>query len=414
MSNHLAVATVTAALSDMLQTAIIPDVSGSTVTTLRPSDNGNMPAPGVNVFLYQVMPNVAWRNEDLPSRRAGGELAQRPRAALDLHYLLTFYGDEGQLQPQRVLGSVVRALHTRPILTRASIRSTIAKAAYNYLAASNLADDVELVRLTPLGLSLEELSKLWSVYFQTSYHLSVAYLATVVLIESEVSTQEALPVRQRNLYVVPFRFAVIEEIVSAAGDDAFITAGSTIVIRGKQLRGEITEVHVAEVAVTPVPENVSDTRITIALPAALRAGVQGLQVVHPQLMGTPPIAHRGSESNLAPFVLHPEIVTPSAGGGEISLKVKPNAGQTQRALLFLNELNPPPPTTRAARAFRFDATPRNKPADPPDTDTLKFLIAGVPAGEYLIRVRIDGADSPLQSDPDPNQPRYIGPKVTIS
>jgi hypothetical protein len=411
MSNHLAVATVTAALSDMLQTAILPDVSGATVTTLLPSNNGNMPAVGVNVFLYQAMPNAAWRNEDLPTRRDGGALAQRPRAALDLHYLLTFYGDDGKLEPQRVLGSVVRTLHERPILTRAGIRATIAKQAYSFLAASNLADDVELVRVTPLGLSLEELSKLWSVYFQTPYHLSVAYVATVVLIESEVSTQDALPVRQRNLYVVPFRAAVIEEIVSAAGDDAFITAASTIVIRGRQLRGEITEVHVGGVTITPAPENVSDTRITIALPTTLRAGVQGLQVVHPQLMGTPPVAHRGTESNLAPFVLHPEIVTPSPGAGEISVKLKPNAGKTQRAILFLNELNPP--STRAARAFSFDATPRNRPADPPDTDTLTFPIAGVATGDYLVRVQIDGADSPVQRDPDPNQPRYIGPAVTI-
>ena len=73
-----------------------------------------MPTTGVNVFLYQVTPNAAWRNADLPTRRANGDLIQRPQAALDLHYLLTFYGDESLLQPQRVLGSVVRTLHCGP------------------------------------------------------------------------------------------------------------------------------------------------------------------------------------------------------------------------------------------------------------------------------------------------------------
>ena len=40
MSNFLAIATVTAALSQVLWEAVVPDVSGATVTTLRPDGNG--------------------------------------------------------------------------------------------------------------------------------------------------------------------------------------------------------------------------------------------------------------------------------------------------------------------------------------------------------------------------------------
>ena len=40
--------------------------------------------------------------------------------------------------------------------------------------------------------------------------------------------------------------------------------------------------------------------------------------------------------------------------------------------------------------------------------------AGVEPGDYLVRVRVDGADSPLQKDPDPDNPVYVGPKVTIT
>ncbi len=409
MSNFLAIATVTAGLSDMLQTAILADVSGATVTTLPP-DNSGVPPVGVNVFLYQVTPNPAWRNVDLPTRRPSSELVQRPLAALDLHYLLTFYGADGHLEPQRVLGSVVRTLHARPILTRDAIRATIAKTAFTFLAKSNLADEIELVRFTPLTLSLEELSKFWSITFQTPYRLSVAYEATVVLIESEESTHAALPVRRRNLYVVPFRQVVVEEIELADGSGEFIEPESTVVIRGKQLRADLVEVHAGDAVVTPGRDTISDTEITITLPAGLRAGVQGLQVVQPRLMGTPPVAHRGVESNLAPFVLHPAIVSTSVAANEITVTLKPRVGKTQRAMLLLNELNPP--TTRAPRAFSFEATPR-KPADPPDTDSLKFPFSGVAAGDYLARVQIDGADSALEPDPDPNQPRFIGPKVTI-
>jgi hypothetical protein len=221
MSNFLAVATVTAALSQFLQAAVGPDVPGATVTTLRPDGNGGgMPPTGVNIFLYQVTSNPAWNGMDLPTRRSNGDLIQRPQAALDLHYLLTFYGAEAQLEPQRVLGSVVRALHARPVLTREIIRQTIAKPAFLFLAKSNLADAVELVKFTPLSLSLEELSKLWSVYFQTQYSLSVAYQGTVVLIESEESTHSALPVSARNIYVSPFRQPLIEAVAADHGQAA--------------------------------------------------------------------------------------------------------------------------------------------------------------------------------------------------
>jgi uncharacterized protein DUF4255 len=409
MSNFLAIATVTAGLSDMLQTAILADVSGATVTTLPP-DNSGVPSVGVNVFMYQVTPNPAWRNTDLPTRRANSELVQRPRAALDLHYLLTFYGADGQLEPQRVLGSVVRTLHAQPILSRDAIRTTIAKASFSFLAKSNLADEIELVRFTPLTFSLEELSKFWSITFQTPYRLSTGYEASVVLVESEDSTHAALPVRRRNLYVVPFRQVLVEDIGLADGSAEFIGPESTIAIRGRQLRADLVEVHIGDAVVTPDRDKTSDSEITIKLPAGLRAGVQGLQVVQPRLMGTPPVAHRGVSSNLAPFVLHPAIVSTAVAANEIAATVKPRVGKTQRATLLLNELNPP--STRAPRAFSFEATPR-KPADPPDTDTPRFPFSGVPAGDYLARVQIDGADSALVPDPDPNQPRFIGPKVTI-
>src|SRR5439155_18021587 len=127
-----------------------------------------------------------------------------------------------------LLGSAVRTLHARPVLTRQMIRDTVSSVAF--LANSNLADAVELVKFTPIPLALEELSKLWSVFLQTPYVLSVAYQGTVVLIESEETPQAALPVRERNVYVVPFRQPVIEQVMAQAGPNQPITAGSTLII----------------------------------------------------------------------------------------------------------------------------------------------------------------------------------------
>jgi hypothetical protein len=433
MSNFLAIATVTAALSQVLLEAVVPDVSGADVTMVHPDgERGALPTTGVNIFLYQVTQNAAWHNVDLPTRRGNGDLIRRPQAALDLHYLLTFYGEESLLEPQRVLGSVVRTLHARPVLTRDLIRRTIAKAEFiPFLVNSNLADAVELVKFTPTPLSLEELSKLWSVYFQTHYSLSIAYQGTVVLIESEESTQAALPVRARNIYVTPFRQPLIERVRSAVGEGEPIFSDSTIVISGERLRGDVTQVRVGGLDVAPAIENVSDTQVTLPMPANLRAGVQGLQVVQLMDMGTPPVPHKGVESNLAAFVIHPKIkkkpddtpditvsalVTDADGmrSGNVTVKVSPTVSKKQRAVLLLSEIVPAlPPSAVAPRAYSFESEPHNKPADPEVTDTLVFPISRVKPAEYLVRVQVDGADSPLETSTDENNPLFIGPKVTI-
>ncbi|MBC8028996.1 MAG: DUF4255 domain-containing protein [Pyrinomonadaceae bacterium] len=427
MSNFLAIASVTAALSEVLQTAVGNDVAGAVVNTNRPDASGT-PGTSVNLYLYQVTTNAAMSNVDLPTRRPSGELARRSQVALDLHYLLTFFGDEGKLEPQRLLGSAVSTLHSRPVMTRDLIRQTIAKTKYDFLVTSNLADAIELVKFTPLSLSLEELSKLWSVFFQTPYSLSVAYQGTVVMIESEGSTHAALPVRARNIYVAPLRRPEIETVVSAIGTNEPILSTTTIVINGRRLRGEITQVAIAGIDVTPAAQDLTDTRISVQLPAGVRAGVHGLQVVQPALMGTPPIAHRGVESNLVAFVLHPAIskklddspdvsvsgVTVATDGtksGDLTLKLDPKAGKEQRATLLMNELNPP--SNRAPRAYSFDAAPHSAPADPAETDTLVFPFSGVAPGDYLIRVQIDGADSPLEQSTDVNNPVFVGPTVAI-
>src|SRR5262249_15649444 len=141
--------------------------------------------PGVNIFLYQVTPNAAFRNADLPTRRADGTLVRRPQAALDLHYLLTFYGDDGTLEPQRLLGATILQLHSSPALTRQKIGEIQNRASFPYLKPSNLADQVELVRVMPASLSLEEMNKLWMTFPNVDYVLSIVYVAGVVLIESD-------------------------------------------------------------------------------------------------------------------------------------------------------------------------------------------------------------------------------------
>lgn len=204
MSNYLAIATVTATLKDLLQEAvaeIIPDVHVE-ISTERPDKDIPENEARVNIFLYQVLNNTAWRNMDLPTRRRDGTLRQRPQVALDLYYLLSFYGNQRDLVPQRLLGRAVSALHTEPILARTKIQETINTV--SYLAESDLAEQVELVKFTPLPLNLEELSKLWSLLvYNSPYALSVTYKASVVLIEEQITLSQTPTVREPKLHVTP-------------------------------------------------------------------------------------------------------------------------------------------------------------------------------------------------------------------
>ena len=399
MSNYLAVATVTATLQRELQSAIGIDVAGATATTVRPDAPGHgVPDVGVNIFLYEIAPNAAVRNRDLPTRSGNGQaVAQRPAVALDLHYLMSFYGDD-DLGAQRVLGSVVRHLHTRPLLTRKMIQDAVQ--AHSFLARSDLAGAVDFVRFSPLSLSLEELSKLWSVFFQTTYVLSAAYRASLVFIEEEVTPVTPLPVRERQVFVVPFQQPFIGDV-----EPEIVATGATLTISGQNLRGDVTKLKFGTAIATPA--TVSGDKITVALPATLQPGVRTVQVIHDFDFGTPNEPHRGFESNVAPFILQPRITTvppfTAAHGGTLALDFAPPIGREQSVALLLN----------SDSNNYVIPLPSRPVTDPPTANSFSFEIpASVELGDYLLRVRVDGAESALEVDT--NTLEFKGPKLTVT
>jgi len=448
VSNFLAIATVTATLRDLLQEGVGTDVPVARVTTARPDDTiSGTPETRVNIYLFQVTPNAGWRNADVPTRRADGTVVQRPQVALDLHYMISFYGDESQLMSQRMLGSVVRTLHARPILTRDLIRNTISSGVssgtFPFLQTSNLADEVELVKFSPLHLSLEEQSKIWSIFFQIPYVLSVAYQGTVVLIEGDETPQKALPVRSRNIYVVPFRQPIIDQVIVREGANLPITVDSTLSIIGQSLKSGNTLVRIGDTDVPPATKDIGDSLISLPLPnvatalqsagTSLQAGIQGLQIVQPQAMGTPSVPHEGVESGISPFVLHPVIARANGaydistapvqlpgeppGVGVMVKNIRPAIGKEQRVVLMLNEVNPNAgqplaPPGRLPRAYSFQSPSRDSSGAAPDTsDSITVPIKNVVPGTYLVRLQVDGAESLLDANADG---RYVAPQVTIS
>ena len=454
MSNALALGAVTAVLRDLLNNGLIDqDMTGTiggnvTVTALPPDRieiGDNKEKSQLNLFLYQVTPNQGWRNVGLPSRDAQGDRVSNPPLALDLHYLLTAYGEQ-EFHGEILLGYAMQTLHETPVLPRDAIRLALGAPppvtgsglppAQQALVAAELADQVEQIKITPQSLSTEEMSRLWTA-LHAHFRPSAVYQASVVLIESKRSRKSALPVRTRNVAAITWRRPTIEAVESTAGPDEWIFEGSTLTIRGIQLRGTVTRVRFADVELTPSANDVTDTRITVSVPGGLQAGVQSVQVIHRLDLGTtsPDEPHRGFESNVSAFILHPRIdapvvaapsvanVTPTLQNGapvvvdgvtlqsaSVTVSFAPRVGRRQRVLLLLNEADPP--AGRPARSYSFAAPADNGIVAPnqADTATIVFPIAFVAPGTYLVRVQVDGAESPLGVDA---AGKYVSPAITI-
>lgn len=441
MSNALAIAAVTAVMRDLLQdglidhdaTAGLGDVTVSVLSPERALDTltSDASASLINLFLYQVTLNQGWRNVNQPERDSLGRRVTNPPLALDLHYLLTIYSNQ-DFHAEILLGYAMQLLHETPVLSRDAIRVALAPvspvlgdvlpAPSNLLSAADLAEQVEQIKITPQPLTMEEMSHIWS-NLQSRYRPTMAYHASVVLIESRQSVQSTLPVRDLKIYVRTLRRPRIERVGAQATPTTPLSLtqpilpGYQLVLLGRQLRGDDVLVRVGDVEVTVPLASVNDDRIGVLLPAGLRAGVQAAQVVHRVLMGEPATPHRSVESNVAPFVLHPVFSAAptflAAAGGlppRVRVAVDPPVGKKQRVALLLDELQPtPPPDVPPARSYSFTLPPRA--GDPADNDaTLDIAVTGAVPGVYLVRVQIDGAESLLQTD---TSGRYIDPTVVI-
>jgi hypothetical protein len=200
MSNYLAIATVTEALRHFIERDLQPEIGFDVRVRAQKPPTESPADPTITVFCYQVNPNPAQRNRDAPTRAADGSLLTRPQAVLDLHYLISFYGDEALLQPQRMLGAVVRGLYEWPILSDADLAFATGQP---FLIGSDLPSAPDRVRFTPTHLDIDDSYKLWTMLSQTPFALSLTYQASVVAIDGRNVPSAGKPVLERTVRAAP-------------------------------------------------------------------------------------------------------------------------------------------------------------------------------------------------------------------
>ncbi|WP_406224116.1 DUF4255 domain-containing protein [Streptomyces canus] len=416
MSNHLAIATATSALRYVLARALHEQhpgaVADAQVTTLRPDRLGSpdlVHSAGVNVFLYRVTPNAALRSADLPGRDHEAAFLSRPLQALELHYLITCHGKDSALEAQRLLGRAVTALAANPVLGPRLVAAAVdAYAGVDdtaFLRESDLAGQREPVRIAPTTLSSDEQSKLWSVFPQTPYQLSVTYTANVVLVEAAVTAHRALPVREPALTVHPAPAPRLTS-VGAAGANSTAVPGDPLVLRGERLLGPVTRVRIGPVELDPLPGGTSSL-LNVVTGDDVPAGLHPVQVLHltAEEPGDGPPPRVAGASNALPVTVRPTVTRAVSGDTGILLGLTPPLFAGQHATLLFSR---PPGTSGAGPGTVTVVLPPKAPGTPPQP-SLRVPPGEVPSGAWLVRVQVDGVDSL----PEPVDQSHSSPAVPL-
>jgi hypothetical protein len=447
MSSPLAIGAVSAVLRNLLDDGLVEAgaAMGSTVnvSAVAPDtidlDSVDEP-PRLNLFLYQVTPNQGWRNAGLPSRSAvNGERLTNAPLALDLHYVLTAYG-RADFQAEILLGYAMHLLHERPMLDRDAIRRALDPSpldvsmlppAFQALAASDLAEQIELIKITPAAMSSDDMSKLWAA-IQSHYRPSSAYQVSVVLIEGTRPAVTPLPVlsrgprdpltfRDRGVVVNPDLLPPLPTLFTAETlvPQTGARLDDQVVISGVRLAGAGHVVRLShrlfdqpfEIAPTAVAAN--GTSVTIQLPndvaaqSALAAGQMAVSVRF-----TPTGEPDPRETNSIPLILAPAPVIaadvvlglPAAiavRGGvpprvTITMAARPQVRLEQSAVLLLD-------TVEATALLRAAAT-----------DPLVFEFPNsLAAGPHWVRLRVDGTDSVLLDRSGPAPVFDVTQRITV-
>lgn len=430
MAGPFAIAAVTAVLKDLLNDGMadhdLSALGNVTVTALPPDripvTNADEKSQ-LNLFLFQVAPNLGWRNNGLPSRAATGERLTNPPLALDLRYLVTAYGKE-EFHAETLLGYAMQVLHENPVLTRDMIDATLKPTlppgvtlppGLGMIATSDLSGQVELVKITPAYLGTEEMARLWSA-MQAKYRPTAVYNLSVVLIEADKAQKSPLPVlkqgddgkgpsAQANL-VPPFPTIAS---FTLPNNQAEALLGDAVAVSGHDFAGDTgkpVDVTLFARLVTlrlnapiPVPIPLGSRTATSVLfnvpntPTAVPAGVYSLSIA---VTPTAP-ASDTRFSNEVPLVVAPRI-TGGLGAPIARTAIDPTTllGTATIPITCSPEVLPEQRVTLVLGSKEVSADPH-----PTQGSSLNFVFTGMAGGEYFVRLRVDGAESILIDRSDP-------------
>jgi hypothetical protein len=399
VSTYLAIGGVSATLQKLLKDRMeLPsDVTWSDVDiTVRtpkpdtdPNDSQTPENSRVNLFLYNVTENAYLKNQEMPGHGHPAAFGQPP-LSVNLHYLLTAYGTTSEngsvvteVRAQQLLGSAMQVLHDHPVITdelTADDGTTILH--------SSLLGEYERVKLTLDPISLEDLSKVWTA-LTFPYRLSVAYKVSVVQIESTRPRSFPKlvgkpPAEGPRVVALPLRGPRIDELLVGRAEDpdtllaaAYARIGDRLVLRGRNLGGSGTKVFVGAVDASGNIVTHTDSEIRLEIPddPQMQPGTQTVHVAQDVQLGEPPTAHTGFRSNVAAFVLIPQITGAALVGSTLTVTGKRLWSSDSPCTCLVGDI----------------VVDRSEYVAGEDTEVV--LEVDLEPGTHSIRVRVNGAES---------------------
>ena len=439
MPDGFALAALSQALRTRVQQAIseAADVAqtGQFDVVSKPPEVLAVPAPGkatLTLYPFRLIPNSGWSSSRQTAYSPAGQRRANALLALDVQYLLAGYSPEAG-DVERVLGLALLGLHETPQLSRALL---LAAAGGTFPANSplpqalrDLADQPAPITIAPQPLELEAVSQLWSA-LNSGLRTGMVYTVGTLLIESRRRAASAPPVREGRLSVTQLRAPYIAKTLFAASasgpfqERTVASPGELLRIEGSGLRGDVTQLLVGDRAV-PATE-VAPDRVEAQLPGDLRPGLVTLQVRQewPKPKGKlPPPATgtiSGERSNIVPLSIRPVLrtATPLSAGNrtvrpngritfDVTIRFAVAVGSKQRLELLLNAVAAGP--NGSFESFAFSAAVPAASAAETSVTQRTVQISSVPAGDYLARVVVDGAESALRE----NNAGVTGPILAV-
>ena len=400
MSSALAIAGVSAVLQSFLTSSYTGKsalfggpvtVSAKALDIVQEAFAPGSPENQVNLFLHQVTHNQGWRNDSLPSVGADGRTRiANPPLALDLHYLLTAYGSE-DWQAEALLGFALLMLHENPVLTRNDIRTAISKLPVQDpanplstpLISAGLADQIEMLKITPATLGREEMAWLWTA-LKADYRPTFPFQVSVVLIEPQNPAVLPLPVLQRDITVQPNLLSPSIIGVFPPNGQVVANLGDKVTVQGTNLTGAtgvllVNSLRQIQQIITPLL-NAGNTSFQFVppnpnVPDELAAGIYNLAAQMPSGPDT-------VNTNSLPLAIAPDITAWAPGviaSGIVTLVVPctPFLRPGQEVFLIIGD--------QQVAADAFSA--------PTITPSFTYQNLQPTGGAVPARMRVDGVDS---------------------
>jgi hypothetical protein len=183
MATYPAIAAVSGAILGLLERgADGTEFAGTSFAHYRSNELQTPMSEGVSLYLYRVSVNQSMRN--LPPHVSRDGRRFRPPVPVDLHYLLTAWGDA--LKQQRLLGWCIRTVEDTRILPSGFLN--------DFGPETDTFEPGEAVELIWEQVTRQELFDIWEVA-KANQQPSVTYAARLIKIASELPLDELPPVQ---------------------------------------------------------------------------------------------------------------------------------------------------------------------------------------------------------------------------